>query len=88
MIGFYIALAAMVAAGGAFYWYRDKIAALVPGWKHGIAAATAFALAVAQYLQAIDYSKIISDPATASLVGAGVGLLVLVLSWITPRSQA
>lgn len=85
MIGFYIALAAMVAAGVAFYAFRDKIAALVPGWKHGIAAASAFALALAQYLQAIDYSKLISNPQTAALVGAGVGLLVLVLSWVTPR---
>ncbi len=88
MIGFYIALVAMVAAGIAFYVFRDKIASLVPGWKHGIAAASAFGLALAQYLQAVDYSKLISDPSTAALVGFGVGLLVLVLSWVTPRSKA
>jgi len=83
--GFYIALAAMVAAGVAFYVFRDKIAALVPGWKHGITAAAAFVAAIAQYLGGIDYSGIISDPQTAALVGAGVGLLVLILSWVTPR---
>lgn len=86
MIGFYIALVAMIAAGAAFYIFREKIAALVPGWKHAIAAVAAFVLAVAQYLQAIDYSKLFDSPQTATLVGVGVGLLVLVLSWVTPRA--
>lgn len=85
MTGFYIALICMVVAGAAFYIFRDKIAALVPGWKHAIAASAAFVAAIAQYLGGIDYSKIITDPQTAALVGAGVGLLVLVLSWVTPR---
>ena len=84
-VGFTIALIAMIGTGAAFYIFRDQIAALVPGWKHGIAALAAFAVALAQYLGGIDYSKIISDPQTAALVGAGVGLLVLVLSWVTPR---
>lgn len=87
MTGFYIALICMVAAGAAFYIFRDKIAALVPGWKHAIAAGAAFLLALAQYLQAVDYSNFISDPKTAALVGAGVGLLVLILSWVTPRAE-
>lgn len=86
MTGFYIALVCMVAAGAAFYFFRDKISAIVPGWKHAIAAAAAFVLAVAQYLQALDYSAILGNPQTAALVGAGVGLLVLVLSWVTPRA--
>lgn len=87
MTGFYIALAAMVAAGVAFYVFRDKIAGVVPGWKHAVAAAASFLLAIAQYLQAVDYSTILGNPKTAALVGAGVGLLVLVLSWITPRAE-
>lgn len=86
MTGFYIALAFMVAAGVAFYMLRDKIAEYVPGWKHAIAAASAFILALAQYLQALDYSAMLGNPKTAALVGAGVGLLVLVLSWVTPRA--
>lgn len=86
MIGFYIALVAMIAAGAAFYIFREKIAALVPGFKHGIVASAAFVAAIAQYLGGIDYSKIITDPQTAALVGAGVGLVVLVLSWVTPRA--
>jgi len=84
-VGFTIALIAMIGTGAAFYIFRDKIAALVPGWKHGIAAAAAFVAAIAQYLGGIDYSRIITDPQTAALVGAGVGLLVLILSWVTPR---
>jgi len=86
-VGFTVAIIVMVAVGVAFYMFRDKIATLVPGWKHGIAAGAAFVLALAQYLQAIDYSTFISDPKTAALVGAGVGLLVMVLSWVTPRAE-
>lgn len=91
MIGFWIALVVMVALTIAAFVYRDKLAAILPGWKHAIVGALtaggSFVLGIAQWLQALDLSPFVHNPKILLLITGGIGLLVYILSWATPRAK-
>jgi uncharacterized BrkB/YihY/UPF0761 family membrane protein len=92
MIHVYIAVAVMLALFALAWIYRDALARMLPGWKHAIVGtlttAGSFLLGLAQYLQSLDLSPLLHDPKVMLLVTGGIGLLVFVLSWVTPRAGA
>jgi hypothetical protein len=75
--------------------YRDTLAEWLPGLKHALAgwpvALTGGALTVLQYIQGQEASVSIvfaKHPEYPPLIMTGLGLAILVLSWITPRKDA
>lgn len=91
MFGFILSAVVMAVFAALVYVYRDKIATMIPGWKHTVVgwltALGSFILAIGQYLQTLDLSPFLHDPKNMLLVTGGLGLLVLVLSWVTPRAS-
>ena len=74
------------------YIYRDEIRGFLPGIKHGIAgwstAASGGFLALLQYAQSQEgaiTAILKNNPQAVPLVMFALGLVILALSWVTPR---
>lgn len=90
----WIAFALILILGAISYFASDEIEKWVPGWKHtivGVVTTMSSGLAsIAALIQGQDSAVAVifkNNPQVVPLISLGLGLLILVLGWVTPRSE-
>jgi len=90
----WIVFALLLILAAVAYFASDTIEAWIPGWKHTVVGwVTAIASGVASLatlLQGQDSAIALvfkNNPQVVPLISLGLGLVILILGWVTPRSS-
>jgi hypothetical protein len=90
----WLVFALLLILAAVAYFAADTIETWIPGWKHtivgGFTAVASGIASLATLLQGQDGAIVIllkNKPEVVPLVSLGLGLLILVLGWVTPRAS-
>ena len=90
----WIVFALILVLAGTSYYLRDTIEGWFPGWKHtivgGFSAIASGAASLATLLQGQEGAIAIAfknNPQVVPMISLGLGLVILVLGWVTPRAS-